>query len=170
MATSTYLALNSTNTGFTQETPATVGGSGSAGGIPALNSSGQLDITMLPPGLGANTTTATASVAISAGNFVNLYANSSGALAMQLADCSTGLPADGYVLAAVASGSTGTVYFNDQNTALTGLTVGAPYFLSTAGGVSSTPPTTSGYLSQAIGKSISATAIAFRYSQPITLA
>lgn len=169
MATSTYINLNSAGTGLTQVTPATVGGSSSAGQIPALNSAGQIDSTMMPSGTGIDSVAVTASVAISAGNFVNLD-NNSGALSMQLADCSTGLQADGYVLAAVAASASGTVYLNDQNTALTGMTPGTTYYLSTAGGISTTPPTTSGYINQVVGKSLSATALQFRTSQPVTLA
>ncbi len=169
MATNTYIGLG-TNNGLTEVVPATVGGSSNAGQIVALNSSGQLDTTMMPSGVGADAITATAGVALSAGNFVNLY-NNAGTLQAQLADCSTGLPADGYVLAAVASGSTGTVYLNDQNTSAgTSLTPGLAYFLSTAGAISSTAPTTSGYISQVIGFAISATGVQFRPSQPVTLA
>lgn len=166
--TATYVNLGS-NGQLTQVAPAVVGGSANAGDIVALNSSGVLDATMMPSGTGVDAVTATASVAISAGNFVNLY-NNAGVLSMKLADCSTGLQADGYVLAAVASGSTGTVYLNNQNTAQTGLTPGTIYFLSTAGGISATPPTTAGYLNQVVGKSVSATSLQFRPEQPVTLA
>ncbi|WP_075322578.1 hypothetical protein [Acidithiobacillus albertensis] len=168
--TNRYLGLGTGNK-LTEVVPAVVGGSASAGMIPALNTSGLFDSSMLPAGTGSvDSVVATAGVALSAGNFVNLY-NNAGVVTAQLADCSTGLPADGYVLAAVTAGNTGTVYLNDQNSSAgTALTPATPYYLSTAGGVSTTPPTTAGYISQVVGKSVSATAIQFRPEQPVTLA
>ena len=169
MATNRYLGLGAGNA-LTEVVPTIVGGAAVAGEVVALNASGLLDPTMMPAGTGVDAVTATANVALSAGNFVNLY-NNAGVLTAQLADCSTGLPADGYVLAAVAAAATGTVYLNDQNTAAgTALTPGTTYYLSTAGGISSTAPTTAAYISQVVGKTTSATALQFRPGQPVTLA
>lgn len=165
----TYIARNSNNQ-LQEYTPAAVGGSANANAIPALNSSGVFDSSMLPPGTGTvDSVTVTASVALSAGNMVNLYDNS-GTLGAKLADCSTGLKAHGYVTAAVASGASATVYLNDQNTALTGLTPGSDYYLSTAGSVSASAPTTSGYLLQKLGVALSATSLQFSPEQPIIIA
>ena len=62
-------------------------GAGDAGKIPALDSQGRMDQSMMPVGIAPETDTATASEALSAGDFVNLY-NSSG-LKAHKADAST---------------------------------------------------------------------------------
>ncbi len=95
------------------------------------------------------------------GKFVNKYANA-GVINIRLADNSNSRPAHGFVLTAVASAAAGTVYPLDAlNTAITGLTPGADYYLGTAGGVV-TPaldPTTSatGLIDQKLGIAYSAT-------------
>ena len=90
---------------------------------------------------------------------------------MRKADAtSPGKTADGFVIAAVSSGATGTAYFEGTNTQLTGLTPGAAYYLSTtAGGVTTTPPSTSGQVVQFIGKALSDTELSFEPAQPINL-
>ena len=86
---------------------ATSAGAADAGKIPALDSTGRIDMSMMPLGLGANTTQATASEAIGAGKFINYWSNA-GVFSMRLADNSNGRQADGYVTAAVTSGAVGT--------------------------------------------------------------
>ena len=103
---------------FQQYTPVTQSaGSADAGKLPALNSSGKLDSTLMPDGIGAATRTATASEALTAGAFVNEYLNSS-ALGVRLADNSNSRPATGFVKSAVTSGATATIWpldsTNDQ--------------------------------------------------------
>lgn len=118
---------------------ATSAGAADAGKIPALDSTGRIDTSMMPLGLGANTTQATASEAIGAGKFINYWDNA-GVFSMRLADNSNGRQADGYVTAAVTSGAVGTGYpLDGTNAQLTGLTVGTRYWLGTAGGVTPTP-------------------------------
>ena len=118
---------------------ATSAGVADAGKIPALDSTGRIDTSMMPLGLGANTTQATASEAIGAGKFINYWDNA-GVFSMRLADNSNGRQADGYVTAAVTSGAVGTGYpLDGTNAQLTGLTVGTRYWLGTAGGVTPTP-------------------------------
>lgn len=118
---------------------ATSSGAADAGKIPALDSAGRLDNSMMPAGIGANTNQATASEAIGAGKFVNFWDNG-GTFSMRLADNSNGRQADGYVTAAVSSAAVGTAYpLDGTNSSLTGLTVGARYHLATAGGVTETP-------------------------------
>jgi hypothetical protein len=119
---------------------------------------------------GALFTTVTTSEALSAGNLVNLW-NSSGLKARRANATTTGLTADGYVLANVGSGATATVYLNGVNTAATGLTVGAPVYLAaSAGGATATAPSTAGNLSQRVGKALSATSYIFHPLTPITVA
>lgn len=114
-------------------------GAADAGKIPALGPDGRFDLSMMPSGVGVQTTQATASEAIGAGKFVNFFDNG-GAFSMRLADNSNGRAADGFVTEAVASAAVGSVYpLDGTNASLTGLTVGTHYWLGTAGGVVATP-------------------------------
>jgi len=110
-------------------------GSADAGKIPALNAEGKLDPSMYDAGAGEQTLPVPASEALGAGKFVNLW-NDAGTLKARLADNSNNRPADGFVKEAVSLAATATVYPLDAvNPSLTGLTVGADYYLGTAGGV-----------------------------------
>lgn len=114
-------------------------GAADAGKIPALDDTGRLDMSVMPNGIGANTTQATASEAIGAGKFVNFHDNG-GTFSVRLADNSNGRQADGYVTEAVASAAMATVYpLDGVNALLTGLVSGSRYWLGTAGGVIPTP-------------------------------
>lgn len=100
---------------------------------------------------------------IDAGMFVNVY-NASGTAKIRKANATDNTkPADGFIIADVANGDSVEVYFGGKlNTALTGLTPGATYFLSTTGGdVTITAPTGSGNIQQIIGEAVSDTAIQF---------
>lgn len=147
-----------------QYTPVTASaGAADAGKIPALGSDGKLDPSMYNAGSGTSTRPVVASEAIGAGKLVNLYLNA-GALNMRMADNSNNRPAHGFVLAAVASSATGAVYDLDAILGgLSGLTIGAEYFLGTAGAVI-TPAldattAASGAIDQKIGIALSATEI-----------
>lgn len=110
-------------------------GAANAGDLVALGSDGKIDSSMVTGGSGPSTAPYVASEAIGAGKFVNIYSNA-GTMNIRLADNSNNRPANGFVIAAVANAGTGAVYELDAvNTALTGLTPGANYFLGTAGGV-----------------------------------
>lgn len=164
-----YIRLNS---GVPTEQEATVASSGAsdAGKIIALNASGDLDASMLPPGIGADTVTVTASEALAAGDFVNVY-DSSGAKARK-ADASTaGKPANGFVLASVSNGASATVYVAGTNNSVSGGTVG-PVFLSAtvAGGFTSTAPSGTGQVVQQLGVCVSATEIIAALGQQYVLA
>ena len=138
----------------------------------AADSTGRIDATMMPVGIGAEIITGIASEAISAGAFVNEY-NNSGVVTFRNADCTTnGKKAIGFVLAAVASGGIASVYTLSQtNTQLSGLTIGADYFLSTIGTISlSQPVPPTGVLSQLLGQAISTTSLIFSNLLTIELA
>jgi len=110
-------------------------GAADAGKLIAADDTGKLDPSFLPAGIGANQVVATASEALSPGDFINLYSNA-GALAMRKADNSNGREAWGFVESAVANGAPGTAKrLNVTNAARSGLTAGAEYWLGTAGGV-----------------------------------
>ncbi|WP_027853859.1 hypothetical protein [Marinobacterium litorale] len=114
-------------------------GAGDTGKIPALDGSGRLDQSFMPVGIGADTVQATASEALSAGDFVNFH-DDVGTFSVRLADNSNGRQADGYVTASVSLSGTATVYpLDGVNASMTGLTAGTRYYLGTAGDVLATP-------------------------------
>lgn len=134
---------------------------GTADAIPAGDSTGKLDISWMPVGVGQEVLVAPSSENLTAGDFVNLYLNSA-AINVRKADATTnGKPAQGFVLANVTSPANATVFFiSNTNTQRSGLTIGSDYFLdTTAGGITATPPATAGNLVQYIGRAQSATAI-----------
>lgn len=137
-------------------------GAADAGKIPALDDSGRLDNSFLPIGIGAQTSLLPASEALNAGNLVNIFTDG-GVAKVRKADNSNNRPADGFVVEAVSSAANATVYpLENVNTALTGLTPGATYWLGTAGAVIAVPLDESGVandgkVSQQIGKALSAT-------------
>jgi hypothetical protein len=116
---------------------------------------------MMPAGVGANTAAITASEALSAGDFVNIW-NSTGAKARKADASVQGKEAWGFVLAGVSNGATATVYLAGPNTGVTGHTPG-PVFLSASvpGAATATAPSGSGQIIQSVGVAFSATAINF---------
>lgn len=145
-----------------QYTPITSSsGAGDAGKVPALGPDGKLDPSMYDPGADP-TQPIEASEELLAGRFVNIF-NDSGTLKARLADNSNGRPAHGFVRETASASTTATVYSLDAvNTALSGLTVGAVYYLGTAGGViasalDGTDPGNAGYIDQKLGIAKSAT-------------
>lgn len=161
------------NAGQLAEVEGTVtsAGAGDAGKIVALDSSGRIDSSMMPSGIGADTEVMATSENLSSGDLVNIW-NDSGTRKARKADASNGRRAHGFVLAGTTSPNNATVYLSGDITGLTSLTPGAAYYLSgsTAGAATATSPSTAGQLSQEIGIAVSATAIAFQPQQPITLA
>lgn len=147
-------------------------GAGDAGKIPALDTSGRMDTSMMPVGMGADTISIVAYEALAAGDFVNIFDDSGTVKARKAIANTTGKEANGFVLSSVSIGASATVYFAGTNTALSGLTIGAQYFLSSsaAGAITATAPTTSGGIVQKVGRAASATSINFQPSDYIVLA
>lgn len=137
----------------------TSAGAADADKIVATNAAGVIDITLLPSGIGANTKSIQASEALSAGDFINIH--NSGGARVRLADATDNTkPAHGYVIDNVLSGAMATVYFDDINTGLSGLTIGETYALSTTPGdvvALSAAAAASGNIIQQLGVAISAT-------------
>ena len=160
--------LINVNTNGTQQEysgVATSAGAGSADELPRLDSNGKLDITFMPAGFGQDAVSATAGEALSAGNIV--YFSGSGTV-LKADSTAIAKAGRGYVNAAVLNGGTATVFFDDTNTGLTGLTPGATYYLdTTAGGVTTTPTTTTGQIVQEIGFATSATSLRVNIQEPI---
>lgn len=150
-------------------------GAADAGKIPALDSTGRLDESIMPVGIGADVATIEAGENLSAGDFVNMY-DDAGTTKVRKADASAasaGKRADGFVLAGVTSGADAAVYFEGRNTQLSGLTRGTTYALShsTPGGVValSSVTTTADHIHQVLGKAISTTELATEISEPVVL-
>lgn len=148
----------------------TSAGAGDAGKLVALDGAGKLDSSVMPTGIGADTATIQASEDLAAGDVVNIH-DATGAR-VRKADASNGRRVDGFVLSSVTSGQNATVYFEGAITGLTGLTVGATYYLSgaSAGTVTSTAPSTATHIVQEVGRAVSSSRIAFEPQQPVTLA
>lgn len=144
-------------------------GAGDAAKIVQLDSSGKIDMTMMPTGVGADSAVITTSEALAAGDFVNIW-NSTGAKARKADATTAGKEAHGFVLSAYGSSASATVYFEGTNTGVTGQTPGPVFLATTAGGATSTAPSGSGNVVQRIGFAISATAINFQSQPPVTLA
>ena len=171
MAGNKYIKLAN---GRLQEEVAATTSAGAAddGKIVALDSTGRIDVTMLPVGIGADTAAAPASEALSAGDFVNVW-DDAGTTSARKADASSvGKEADGFVLDAVSVGQPATVYFEGRNTALSSLTLGARYYLSssTPGAATTTPPTGTGKVVQYLGRAISVTSLGFEATDGVILA
>jgi hypothetical protein len=165
-----YLNLNSAGQLAEKNFTVQSTGTANAGDGVGLDTSGKLDASVMPVGIGANTTIAIASEALASGDWVNFW-NNSGTLSVRKADASGGYgkKADGFVLSGVSSGQNATVYKGGDNTALSGLTPGTVYFLSAAtpGSVAIAPPSTTGQLWQILGKAVSTTAISYQRTEPI---
>jgi len=169
MATQTFLSIVSGVKKLI--TAAQLGGTSYAGQIPALNATtGLLDISMMPSGIGPNTENIVASEAIAAGSLVNVYSNA-GVVSVRNADnTNISKVANGFVLAAVASSATATVYFSGIISGLSGLTPGTQYFLGTVGGliVAGSLPSSAGTIIQSVGVAFSATVLVFQPGDPVT--
>lgn len=156
---------------FTEQT-ATIAsaGAGDSGKIIALDAAGKIDSSMMPVGIGADTQVIQASEALSAGNYVNIWDNA-GAFRARKADATTaGKQAHGFVLAAVSSGASATVYFEGTNTAVTGQTPGDVFLSTTAGVGAAASPSGAGNVSQKVGIATSATSVNFSLGPVVVLA
>lgn len=105
-----------------------------------------------------------ASEALAAGDLVNVYDNA-GTPNCRKADASAvnaGKRAHGFVLSAVLSGATATVYFGDPDTAVAGLTSGPQFLSATVPGEATTViPTGTGQFVQPVGVAVGATVLIF---------
>lgn len=102
--------------------------------------------------------TLTAVGAVAAADFVNIHA-SSGAKVRKADATTAAKPCNGFAPAAIADAASGTVQGpGTKASGLSGLTPGAPYYLSTTPGlITATPPSGSGNLVQKVGVALSAT-------------
>lgn len=147
----------------------TSAGAGDSGKLVALDAAGRIDSTMMPTGIGADTVSITTSEALAAGELVNIW-DSSGAKARKADATSLGKDAHGFVLSAVGSGASATVYFEGTVTGLSGLTPGKQFLSTTPGVASAIPPSGSGNVVQVVGFAVSATAMNFNAGSIAVLA
>ena len=157
--------------GVLTEIAATVTSSGASsdGDLVALDSSGRLDNSVMPVGIGADTKTIAASEALAAGDWVNVW-NSTGAKVRKADATTAGKEAHGFVLAAVSSGANALVYFEGTNTQVSGQTPGPVFLQTTAGTGGATIPSASGNVVQNLGVALSATEVNFERGTPVVLA
>lgn len=157
--------------GVFTEVAATVtsAGAGNDGDLVALDSSGRLDNSVMPVGIGVDTKTIAASEALAAGDWVNVW-NSTGAKVRKADATTAGKEAHGFVLAAVSSGGNALVYFEGTNTQVSGQTPGPVYLQTTAGTGGATIPSASGNVVQNLGVAVSATEVNFEHGTPVVLA
>jgi hypothetical protein len=163
-----YISLNS---GRLTEVEATVSsaGAGDAGELVALDNTGRLDTSVMPVGIGADTTTIATSENLSAGDFVNIWNDAGTPKARKAIADVAGKEACGFVLAATTAPANASVYHEGTNTQLTGLTAGSRYYLSaaTAGTATATPPSATGNVVQFVGVAVSATALTYEASEGV---
>lgn len=169
MATAKYLRNNGGT--ITETAAASTGGAGDADKIPQLDANGRLTLNMMPSGLGSDTASLVASEDLAAGDFVNVW-NDVGTPKIRKADASVaGKEAHGFVLAAVLTAASGTVYFEGVNDQVTGMVGGVVFLSAAAAGLAvATAPSASGNVVQRLGVAITATSINFEASAPIVLA
>lgn len=159
-----YLKIGTS--GLSQEQAAVDASSGAAdaGKIVALDSNGQIAPSMLGT---TESLTLTASENLAAGDFVNFWDDSSVLKMRKATNTGIATRADGYVKAGVTSGATGTVYRdNGLLTGLSGLTIGARYFLGTAGAITTTIPSAAASIVQYLGTAQTTSAILVAIQEP----
>ena len=168
--------------GYQEITPAQAGGVSFAGQIPALDATtGLLATSMMPIGVGpdVDNTGVCSATALTAGMYVNIF-NAAGIKTIRPADSTDNTkPAHGFVLTGYTVGQTVTVYLTGAVNNLipvgsfVAADVGKPIYLATSGAITTTPPATTGNLSQILGviDNVGATVLScFSPYAPITLA
>lgn len=134
-------------------------GPAKAGEIIALDSSDRIDVTVLPVGVGPDVATLLTTEALNAGDYVNIF-NDVGVPKVRKADATNDRPAHGFVKDPFALSSNAVVFFEGPNDDRSGLTPGARYYLSSGGGVTSTPPSLpTSVIHQFLGIAVNATTI-----------
>lgn len=141
----------------------TSAGVANAYNIVQTDSTGRLDVSVMPVGLGPEVVNAVAYEALSAGHFVNLFL-SGGVLQARKADASVNSKfATGFVLAGYSPADPCVVYqISQSNTQLSALVIGTEYYLSTTpGGITATAPSGNTQIVQRLGVANSTTSIVF---------
>jgi hypothetical protein len=148
----------------------TSAGAGDSGKLPALDGSGKLDTSFMPTGIAADTAAVATSESLAAGDLVNIY-NVAGTATVRKADATVvGKEAHGFVLSVFTHPTTATIYFEGNNSGVTGRTPGKQFLSTTAGLSTVTAPSASGNVVQVVGFCTSATNLNMQSMVPIVLA
>jgi hypothetical protein len=141
-----------------------------AGDIVALDSTGKLDVSLLPVGVGPAVQVVLASENLDAGDFVNIFDNG-GTPNVRKADSGNDRRAVGFVNEAVTAAANALVYFEGQNDQLSGLTAGQRIYLDTAGNIQTSAPSLAGgdVIHQYLGKALNATTMDVEIADEIVL-
>lgn len=153
MANGQFLTLENGKRALKQA-PAVSTGAAQANQIIQTDASGLIDQSFLPTGIGDDTTTKPAGEDLAAGDFVALVGGE-----FVKADRTNGREAVGFVLDAFLTGTPATVFHEGNNTALSGLTPDARYYLDSVGQVTDVPATADGEIHQFLGKACDATTL-----------
>jgi hypothetical protein len=151
---------------------ATVGGGGTntaGGSSPETGGGTPSDSTptyIPPPPITSRTLIATE--ALAANDLVNVY-NSSGAKVRKANAGDPAKVAHGYVKVAVASGDPAVVFFDGENSAMSGLTPGTYYLSTTGGQMTTTPPSGNGQFVQRVGVANASGSFVFEPGEPVGL-
>ena len=166
MAGKKYLQLGTSGIEEKASTDSSAG-VGSAGDIVALDGSGKIPLNMMPSGIGPATKALVASEAITAPALVNVW-NDAGTAKVRKADAATNKPANGFILASVASAASADVYFEGEVTGMSGLVAGKVWLSATVPGATQAAiPTTAGHIAQSVGWVTSATTLDFESGDAI---
>lgn len=117
-----------------KEATVTSTGAAQAGDVVGLDSSGKLDPSVLPIGVGPDVKILEATEDLGSGDYVNIW-DDGGTAKVRLADNSNMREAHGWVKAAFLTGASATVYFEGPNDAAPVALAGQRAYLGTAGGV-----------------------------------
>ena len=165
MAVHKVIELSSTGQQSEYAGKATSAGAGDVGEFVVLGAGGKLDATVLPNGVGADSNSLTAGEALAGGDFIYILTNGT---VMKSDSTAFAKRAMGYVLTSVLNAGTATVFYDENNSALSALTPGANYYLSaTPGLATTTAPTTAGQFVQVLGVATSATSLHVNIKEPI---
>ena len=153
-------------------------GVGDALKIISTGADGRIDISFLPPGIGADTETLVCSEALSPGSWINIYDNGGVRTARMASSLDNTKPAMAFVKSAFAQSDNALVYLRGVNSqvplgAFVPTDRGKKAFLAAAGGAQRTPPTGTGTLLQVLGPitDVAATvSVNFSYSPGTTRA
>lgn len=106
-----------------------------------------------------------------AGDFINIYDLAGSPRVRKARADMEGYSANGFIFADVNAGAMVDVYFKGLNSVLTGLTPGLAYFIhaSLPGGVSHTAPSVVGNVIQMVGTAVSATELAVKFGDCVTI-
>ena len=153
-----------------QEALQTSAGVPDAGKVVALNEQGDIDQSMLPPGVAPDIASIECSENLTAGDFVNIYDDAATAKCRRADATTAGKHAQGFVISGFSTGQMASVFFEGVNNAVSGHTAGDVYLDTTPGAATSTPPSSAGNIVQKLGVASAATAINVEFAQHYVLA